>query len=42
MLEKIVNRRNIILGVGIDRGLNTTMKYIDVNDEMKRNAVELV
>jgi len=24
------------------RSLNTTMKYIDVNDEMKRNAVELV
>jgi integrase/recombinase XerD len=24
------------------RSLNTTMRYIDVNDEMKRNAVELV
>ena len=24
------------------RSLNTTMRYIDVNDEMKRNAVELI
>jgi integrase/recombinase XerD len=24
------------------KSLNTTMRYIDVNDEMKRRAVELV